>query len=129
MIYASEDSKKIDIEDPKKWIQANIFQNKETNVNSMRNKYLNKLGFKKTPEKISNEEILENSKISDKNEENLIKENDLKLEKEYFAKNNEFLIKFFNKTDNDIRNNYLQKLMSNKILKKEPSKKHQSSKK
>ena len=99
IIIQSDFKENITQKDARQWISTNIIQN-----NDFRSRYLGKLGIqteKKSDEKL----ITEESKIEEDNKE-------LQIEK----------------TDDQIRKNYLDKLISNKILRTVPSKKQQSCK-
>ena len=113
IIIQSDFKENITQKDARQWISTNIIQN-----NDFRSRYLGKLGIqteKKSDEKL----ITEESKIEEDNKE-------LQIEKSY--QSGDYIINFFQKTDDQIRKNYLDKLISNKILRTVPSKKQQSCK-
>ena len=72
--------------------------------------------------------IHEKEKLKIEKEEQGLSDDDLDLEKSYSNAEGDFSLNFFNKTDDQIRRSYIDKLINMKILKLEPAKKHQSSK-
>lgn len=155
-ILIQNDSRELNIttEDAKNWIETNIYQNEPKNLDLLRNKYLGRLGIiteggkrkeaedqgrvgvmekegkeegkkeegegrkrKKGEEEEVREE--EGEKREDENEEDK-----LKIEKSYSS--GEYMINFFQKSDEQVRKNYLDKLIRSNILKTSPSKKQQS---
>lgn len=111
IIIQNEYKENITAKDAKQWISANIIQS-----NDYRSKYLGKLGIPTETKPIEKEALAEDKLGEDTQK--------LMMEKSY--QSGDYIINFFQKTDDQIRKNYLDKLISNKILRTVPSKKQQS---
>lgn len=131
----------------KMWFESNVFQNSRPEFDTMRYRYLNKLGIGMLEKSFSgvdskstlasfDEEALGDKKpellLPKTNSENLKKNDVVPEEKENLKKieekaNELFSINFLTKSDSEIREKYLNTLINKKILNLEPSKKHQSS--
>ncbi len=124
-ILIQNDSRELNIttEDAKNWIETNIYQNEPKNFNLLRSKYLGKLGILTGGVINEGGGKEEEGKEIDKDGE---EEDKLKIEKSYCS--GEYMINFFQKSDDQVRKNYLDKLIRNNILKTSPSKKQQSCK-
>ena len=114
IIIQNEHKENITEKDARQWISTNIIQN-----NDFRGRYLGKLGIQTE----NKSQILEEKQQVEEDRKN----DELMMEKSY--QSGDFIINFFQKTDDQIRKNYLDKLISNKILRTVPSKKQQSCKK
>ena len=155
-ILIQNDSRELNIttEDAKNWIETNIYQNEPKNLDLLRNRYLGRLGIitggikrkevegggekeeeGKEEEKGKREEGGGKRKEGEMEEEGGKKEGNekrededeeekLKIEKSYSS--GEYMINFFQKSDEQVRKNYLDKLIRSNILKTSPSKKQQS---
>lgn len=109
IVIQNEYKENITEKEARQWISANMVDN--------RSRYLGKLGFQS--------EIKQVSDIKPADEESVFEENkELLLEKSY--QSSDYIINFFQKTDDQIRRNYLDKLIRNNILRTNPSKKQQS---
>ena len=107
IVIQNEYKENITEKEARQWISANMVDN--------RSRYLGKLGFQSTIKQEPDQ----------KEEESVFEENkELLLEKSY--QSSDYIINFFQKTDDQIRRNYLDKLIRNNILRTNPSKKQQS---
>jgi len=113
-------------EDPEKWIRDNILAKNML----LKASYMSRLGVKVT-ESMSKDnvkklnQLYEEERKKIEQEERELGHDKLKVEKSY--SNNEFSINFLIKSDDEMRNNYINKLINMKIMKTAPSKKHQTS--
>ena len=142
-ILIQNDSRELNIttEDAKNWIETNIYQNEPKNLNLLRNRYLGRLGIitegGKKKEKGGGGAREEEGKEGEEarregggmeeeggRREEEEEEEKLKIEKSYTS--GEYMINFFQKSDDQVRKNYLDKLIRSNILKTSPSKKQQS---
>lgn len=114
IVIQNEYKENITEKDAKQWISTNIIQNS----NDYRSRYLGKLGIpaEKLPSPPIEKGLAEEKFLEDTQK--------LQMEKSY--QSGDYIINFFQKTDDQIRKNYLDKLISNKILRTVPSKKQQS---
>jgi len=121
-----------DNETPEDWIKNRILQkNIPENGLGLRARYLSRLGI--DPKSLSKEEFNKLNqlsmdaakKIEEINEDDKLN-SQLKLEKSYSTPANDFSLNFLIKTDDEVRNNFINKLFNYGILKPAPAKKHQS---
>lgn len=115
IIIQNEFNDSITEKDARQWI-SNYVQ-----INDYRSRYLGKLGFQ-------TEQMSSSLKEIPLSEENKLEENNKELQIEKSYQSGDYIINFFQKTDDQIRKNYLDKLICNKILRPIPSKKQQSCK-
>ena len=119
------ETKETDTKDPEEWIKENILQREKNNI--IRSMYLSRLGFK-TGATISKEKFEEVDRITKSvigEEPRMIHDENLKLENSYSA--GDYSLNFLIKSDDEVRKNFIDKLFTMKLIKKEPAKKHQSS--
>ena len=110
IVIQNEYKENITEKEARQWISVNMTDN--------RSRYLGKLGFQSEIKPIPEQKPQnEDSKIMDDNKE-------LLLENSY--QSSDYILNFFQKTDDQIRRNYLDKLIRNNILRTNPSKKQQS---
>jgi len=111
-------------DEPEEWIRNNIV---------MKAKFLTRLGMgDKMMVSITKDDMKKMKQIHEKEriqleKEEGISEGDLEVERSYSNAEGDFSLNFFKRTDDEIRQSYINKLISMKILKTEPAKKHQSS--
>jgi len=119
----SGNSKNLD-DDPEEWIRNNIV---------LKAKFLTRMGMgtqflgsmsKEDKKMMSMIHEQERKKID--KEEIILSDEDLEVERSYSNAEGDFSLHFFKKTDDEIRQSYINKLITMKILKLEPAKKHQS---
>ena len=110
-------------QDPEQWIKENILQKN----NIVRSVYLSRLGIKspvlskKDFDKVNR---ITKSEVEHQNSPDNDKK--LKLENSYFSGG--YSLNFLIKSDDEMRKNFIDKLLTMKIIKKDMVKKHQSSK-
>lgn len=119
-------------EDPEKWIQNNIISKNMI----LKAKFLGRMGLgAKAFKSMSRESIQKCSKYharekrqQDEEEASVASTNDsdLEIDRCYSNLEGDFAINFFKRSDDEVRNRYINRLISMKILKLEPSKKHQT---
>jgi len=110
-------------DEPEEWIRNNIV---------MKAKFLTRVGMgNNIPFSMSKDDLKKMSQIHEKERKQLekeegISEQDLEVERSYSNAEGDFSLNFFKRTDDEIRQSYINKLINMKILKTEPAKKHQS---
>ena len=110
--------------DPNEWIRENIIQKN----NISRTMYLSRLGIKDS--KVSKEMLEEFSRMmksdvsEDDTKDSESDEKSLKLENTYSS--GDFSLNFLIKSDDEVRKNFIDRLTSMRLIKKETTKKHQS---
>jgi len=120
-------------EDPEEWIRSHIVGRNML----LKAQLLGRLGMgSKMMSSMSKEEIKKLSKIHDYDrkeredeEESLVPivpNEDIIIDRSYSNAEGDFLINFCQKTDDEMRHGYINRLVNMKILKLEPAKKHQT---
>lgn len=111
-------------DDAEEWIRNNIV---------LKAKFLTRMGMgSQAFGSMSKEDMKRMSIAHEKERENIEKEElgisdeDLEVERSYSNAQGDFALNFFKRTDDEIRQSYINKLINMKILKLEPAKKHQS---
>lgn len=112
-------------DDAEEWIRNNIV---------LKAKFLSRMGMgSKMMGSMSKEDVKrisvqhEKEKLKQEKEESSLLDEDLEVERSYSNAQGDFSLNFFKRTDDEIRQSYINKLINMKILKLEPAKKHQSS--
>lgn len=123
-------------EDPEEWIRNNIVSKNML----LKAQFLTRMGMgtqilnsmsKENINRMSNCHARESAKlkeeeVKEKEIEQVELDEDLTMERTYTNVQGDFLMSFFKKTDDEMRQGYINKLINMKILKLEPAKKHQT---
>lgn len=119
-------------EDPERWIRNNVLGKNMI----LKAQFLGRLGMgAQALNSMSKETIQRMSKVHAREKKQQEEEeasmasttdSDLEVERCYSNADGDFAINFFKKSDDEMRNRYINRLINMKILKMEPSKKHQT---